>query len=175
MPIELFELPWIARRRYCECCGFPTLGIPDDRDGAPDWEGSATACDLCEWDSAPLGVDGEPRPSSDEERNDGLALDAARQRLERHGSIYDPADPPPWKLSAPSAHVVDARAALRASYAAVLDVPLAERGERWELADAAERELAAAMAAQREQDEALANDAFADDVLADDALMDGAP
>jgi hypothetical protein len=170
MPIELLELLFVARRRYCQCCGYPTLGVPDGTDGEPEWDVSATACDLCEWDSAPLNVDGEPLTSSDEERNDGLTLDVARQQVEQHGNIYDPASPALWKVSTPSAQVVQTRGALRAVYDALLDASVAERLGLWETVEAAERELAAAMASQRDQDEAFTNEAFPDD-----AVTDGAP
>ena len=58
---DVFELPTLDRRRFCECCGYPSLFLPHDVDGSPEWETGATACDLCEWESTPLTREGEPR------------------------------------------------------------------------------------------------------------------
>src|SRR5215213_8191479 len=117
MPVRLFESPTLDRRRYCECCGVPSLFVADDMDGSPDWQASNTACDLCEWVSRPLSEAGEPIGESDEAGNDGLTLEQARANVQRYGTIYDPAELPEWKVAPPSADVVSARSALRHVYA----------------------------------------------------------
>jgi hypothetical protein len=159
MPVDLFELPTLDRRRNCECCGYPTLNIPEGVGGETEWASSTTACDLCEWESAALGDDGDPIPSPEEDRNDGLALDVARRHLERYGSIYDPDNLPLWKVSAPSAWMVEARYALRAAYGELRHAPVANRWKPWARVRMAEGELRAAMLAQQAQDEEFANGA----------------
>ena len=159
MAVDLFELPMLERRRYCECCEYPTLAIIDDVDGAPEWTFSGTACDLCEWESASLDNEGEPEATLAEERNDGLSLAVARAQLERYGSIYDPVSLPPWKLSAPSIEVIEARVALRAAYAEAQKASLAERWTPWETVQAREAELRGVLAAQQARDEELTDGA----------------
>lgn len=169
MAPDVFELPTLDRRRFCECCGYPSLFLPDNVDGTPEWDAMSTSCDLCEWESVRLTPDGEPRESSEEERNDGLTLDAARERLERYRSIYDPAELPVWKLSPPSDAVNNARDVLRSAYQDVMAVPLPERWSPWAAVLVAERALFDALRTQREDEQALfVDDAFDDDEPADD-------
>jgi hypothetical protein len=116
MPVKVLESPRLDRRRYCECCGFPSLFIDDYEDGSLDWASSTCACDLCEWESRRLDAQGDPVSTPEEERNDGLTLEQARANFARFGFIYDPSDLPMWKPSAPSSSVQEARRALREAY-----------------------------------------------------------
>ena len=103
MPVALLETPTLERRRYCECCGFPSLIVPDiseDYDnpnwvsaGSPWWAGSVCACDLCEWESRPLDEQGDPLSTSEDERNDGVTLEQARANVARFGDTLMAAKP----------------------------------------------------------------------------------
>ena len=154
MPVKLFEPPALDRRRYCECCGFPTLFVADDIDGRPDWQMSTSACDLCEWVSRPLNEAGEPIEVSDEEHNDGLTLTQARANVARNGTIYDPRDLPVWKVAPPAPDVVSARTMLRRAYEGVETESISALWERWAAVTEAERALRDALAAQQGADEA---------------------
>ena len=157
MTVELIEIGPLDRRRRCECCRYPTLGAPDEYEPDPEWELSRTSCDLCEWENAPLDSNGDVRADapSQEELNDGLSLDAARANLVRFRSIYDPDDPPAWKVAPPSVDVVEAREALRAAYEEVLGLELPDRYERSGYVRACEDVLYDALAAQRRRDESF--------------------
>jgi hypothetical protein len=164
MPITLFETPTLDRRRHCECCGAPSLSVPDGTDGRPDWGMSTNACNLCEWVSRPLTDAGEPsEEESDEERNDGLTLERARANIERHGSIYDPADLPAWKLAPPSPDVVSTRSTLRGAYSALDSDARVTPWDRWAAVTEAEYAVRDALAAQQAADEASVADAWDDE------------
>lgn len=168
MPVKLlefyttFERHW---RRYCECCGFPSLGVPEvdarpfdgephtELIGVPGWESGSRHCDLCEWESRQLDDKGDPVSILLEEPNDGMTLEQARANFARFGSMYDPSNLPEWKVSAPSAEVQDARRVLREAYEAVLVAgPDAEK-EAWHAALEAEWNVRAALEAQQAADE----------------------
>jgi len=90
VPVALFESPTLERRRYCECCGFPSLFVPDveprnrfEWDGSPDWENSGGTCDLCEWESRPLDARGNPVRAPRDDANDRLSLEQARANYAR--------------------------------------------------------------------------------------------
>jgi len=153
MPVKVFEAPTLFRRRYCECCGYPSLGIFDMEDGSTDWTSTGCACDLCEWESQPLDARGDPLNTPEEERNDGLTLEQARANLARFESIYDPSDLPEWKLSAPSPEVEDARRTLREAYEALAAAASGAQWEPWDAVLEAERSLSDALATQQAADE----------------------
>ena len=160
MTIELIEIGPLDRRRPCECCGFPTLAMPDEYEVDPAWELTSVSCDLCEWENRPLDRDGDVRADvpADEERNDGLSLDAARSHFGRFLSIYHPDEPPIWKVAPSSDDLVQAREALRAAYEDVLKIDVPERYEGWERVREREAALGDALAAQRTRDAEFGDD-----------------
>ena len=143
MTVELLEVGVFERRRRCECCGFPTLAIYKEDDPGFRWDLTPTSCDLCEWDSRPLDVNGDISPSSasDEDRNDGLSLETARANFARFSSIYDPNDLPDWKLSPPDDGIVSLRTELRSAYTDVLAHGSDPGFERWGRVHDCERAL----------------------------------
>jgi hypothetical protein len=154
VPIKLLELDPFDRRRYCECCGCPTLGIPEDSSAAPDWTFGARACDLCEWESAVLDEAGNVSQHAEtaETRNDGLSLAIARANFDRFLSIYDPDDPPVWQVSAPDMDVLECRAALRRAYSMLPTDMRADSYKHWLGIRALEHQLRTALRGQRERD-----------------------
>lgn len=163
MSVELLEVDPFDRRRFCECCGLPTLGIPERPDGSLEWEYAASACDLCGWQSRALDVDGDPgADGSDEERNDGVSLEVARANVKVFGSIYDPGQLPEWMPSPPSEAVRQAREALARAYRAAVDASMSDSSDRyahWETARAWEAELRECLRVQQQADEDLASGA----------------
>lgn len=161
MPVELIDIGPLDRRRRCECCQFPTLIVPDKYEPNPWWDSTPTSCPLCEWDSQPLDVDGELRAAgeSDEDRNDGLSLEAARHNFARFLSIYDPGAPPIWKPTPTSPDVVERRGALRSAYSRLSGRDAPDAIERWQEVLVCEQALALALAAQQAADQALDEDA----------------
>ena len=161
MTVELIVLGPLDRRRCCECCGFPTLGVPDEHEPDPEWELTRTSCELCEWDNRPLDRTGDVRTDlpPDEERNDGLSLATARAHYAQFLSIYDPADPPTWRVTPPRAEVTEARAVLRTAYEAALACEIPGRYERWGDVQRCEYALCYALAEQRHDDEFFDADA----------------
>jgi hypothetical protein len=160
----LLEVDPFDRRRFCECCALPTLAIPDRPDGSLEWECAGTACDLCGWESRPLDVNGAPCTDdvSDEDRNDGMSLEAARANVKLFSSIYDPGQLPEWMLSPPKEAVRQAREALALAYRAVLDTSVSEfsdRYARWEAVREWEAELRECLRVQQQTDEDLASGA----------------
>ena len=163
MSVELLEVDPFDRRRFCECCALPTLGIAERPDGSLEWEYAGTACDLCGWESRALDVYGEPCTDvSDEERNGGVSLEAARTNVKLFASMYDPGQLPEWMLSPPSEAVRRAREVLARAYRAVLDASASEssdRYSRWETVRAWEAELRECLRVQQQADEDLASGA----------------
>ena len=155
MTFEPIEIGPLDRRRPCECCGFPTLLVPDEYEPDPRWDLTSVSCILCEWESRPLDQDGDVRTDvpSDEERNDGLSLEVARSHFARFLSIYNPDEPPIWKVAPAIAEVLDARDALRAVYEEVLALDIPDRYERWEDVRGREYALHDALTVQRSRDE----------------------
>ncbi len=155
MTVDLLDVGVFERRRSCECCGFPTLAIYNEGDPGFGWDLTPTSCDLCEWDSRPLDVNGDISPSSasDEDRNDGLSVETARANFARFSSIYDPADPPDWKVSPPADGIVGLRADLRSAYTDVVAHGSDPGFERWGRVHECERSLSAALDAQRKHDQ----------------------
>jgi hypothetical protein len=145
-------------RMTCECCGFPTLPLaPDALLGEVDWASTVLACPLCSWESGPASEDGTPDPEggSGEDRNEGFTLAAARANFERHGWMYDPAEPPAWMGGPPTAEETGVRRALREAYEALAGAsdPQA-RGAAWERVLDVESQLRAAEEARRAATEA---------------------
>jgi hypothetical protein len=177
MTVELLEAGVFEQRRRCECCGLPTLAIYNE--GEPDfaWDLTPTSCDLCEWDSHPLDVNGNISPSSasDEERNDGLSLETARANFARFSSIYDPDDLPGWKLSPPTDNIVSLRSKLRSAYTGLLAHGSDPGFEQWGQVHECERALSAALTAQRELDLDEAERETAGDVSGDLTEWDASP
>jgi hypothetical protein len=155
MTVELLEVGVFERRRRCACCGFPTLAIYNEGDPGFRWDLTPTSCDLCEWDSRPLDVNGDISPSSasDEDRNDGLSLENARANFARFSSIYDPSDLPDWKISPPGDAIVSLRTELRSAYTDVVAHGSDPGFERWGRVHDCERALSAALVAQQEHDQ----------------------
>jgi len=150
MTDEFVEIAGFDRRRLCDCCQLPTLAAPDEYDSDPQWELIPAACDLCEWESRPFDAKGALRSdSSDEERNDGLTVEEARVNFARFLSIYDPDNPPAWRLTPPSAEVLERRRALRAAYIAVLVHDAPDSTERGEHVQACENALRQSLAGER--------------------------
>jgi hypothetical protein len=151
-------------RMRCECCGYPTLGVVAFEDGTPDWESSVLGCLLCDWESAPALLDGTPDPEapSDEARNEGYTLDAARANVARHAWMYDPARPEPWMVSPPTTVELTRRRTLRDAY----EHQTAEPGPYlpWDDVFPAEAELRAAEARRAD----AAQDAWADHATDED-------
>jgi hypothetical protein len=147
-----FAPPGVVRMT-CECCGFPTLALTPETDWASvDWESSALACPLCNWESGPAMEDGSPDPAarSPEDRNEGYALAEAQENFRRHGWMYDPAAPPLWMGGPPAAEELELRRALREAYEALGAAPeRRERGDPWERVLDLEFQLRAAEEARR--------------------------
>lgn len=178
MPVKLFEFDTTLTRhlrRYCECCGFPSLSVPDvdaqpyngdprpDLSGVPGWETSNRHCELCEWESQQLDAQGDPVSVLLEEPNDGITLEQARANFARFGSIYDPSNLPDWKVSVPSPDVQEARRALREAYEVLMATEPDARKEPWNGVTDAERYLHAALEAQQAADEEQVADEWDDD------------
>jgi len=177
MTVELLEVGGFERRRHCECCEFPTLAIYNESELDFRWNLTPTSCDLCEWDSRPLDVNGDISASapSDEQRNDGLSLETARANFGRFSSIYDPDDLPDWKVSPPGDDIVSLRVALRSAYMDVLAHGSDPGFERWGRVHDCERALAAALADQREHDQDLAEREADEDANGESSEWDARP
>ena len=141
------------------------------------WNLTPTSCDLCEWDSRPLDVNGDISPSSasDEDRNDGLSLEAARANFARFSSIYDPDNPPDWKLSPPNDDIVGLRATLRSAFEDLRAHGSDPGFERWGGVHECERTLSAALAAQRKHDQDAAEREMGGDVGGETSEWDADP
>ena len=89
---------------FCECCGYPTLGVPLGQYEL-EFDSAQRACPLCEWENPRLTAAGTAVPDGEsaEERNDGRSLAEARASFARNLSMYDPAHLEPWMLGPPSA------------------------------------------------------------------------
>ncbi len=165
MTMKLFEIPDLVRRRYCDCCCLPTLGVPDDDDGAADWMSAATACDLCEWENVSLDDAGMAQVgASEEDANDGLNLAMAQSNFAQFMSIYDPSALPEWKVAAPSTEVADGRAALATALRELVADSQGDEYGKWETVEILERELRHALEAQRDEEEDIM-DAVSEDSL----------
>jgi hypothetical protein len=159
--IDLLDIDPSDRRRYCECCGCPTLVVPDYT-AQPEWAFAATACDLCEWENAALDESGNlhPKDGEDEVRNDGLSLEAARSNFARFLSIYDPDAPPVWRVSAPSPEILAQRKQLLTAYVAVSSPESADAYGQWLRIRELERSLRALLQSQQERDADIADGAL---------------
>jgi hypothetical protein len=157
MTIELVAIGPLDRRRRCECCGFPTLGAPDEYEPDPQWDATLPACNLCEWESRPLDWSGDVRSdsTSDQDRNDGLTVDTARNNFARFLSIYDPENLPPWKIGPPSSDIVDRRQELSAAYNRLPNIIGSDGYEAWKRVRACEAALWQALKADQARNEEI--------------------